>query len=272
MSLGAKILSIINSNPRMKYNARSIDQVLQGKYDYVVDQKRIDRITTTLLRMADRGKIRRIRRGFYQAKASLETLSIIETPETLLHGIKIEIKEILGISSDSNILADWCKGHRFREVKNKAGTSMRRWCKAVLWRDRWMTVTVHEKGLVEIFMKAGDNPLSFPLFVAWCDWLDGFFQPLMYQRENAFVVQVGIGKDFEEVHLDGLTCIRLHKFRNDWASIYEREDGRVRFEHHLKLDIRLDEAINMLDIITTPVPRKEVVVDVVSKDEYRDVA
>ena len=94
-SLSFKILSIINSNPRQTYNAKTIDQVLEGKYNYHKDERRIAKIRTELNRLADRSKIRRMKRGYFQAKANLETIAMIESPETKLHGIKIEVRYIL---------------------------------------------------------------------------------------------------------------------------------------------------------------------------------
>ncbi len=251
ISLSHKILCIINSNPRQKYNAKSIDQVLEGKYNYHKDEKRIAKIRTELNRLRDRSKIRRISHGYFQAKATLETIAIIESPETKLHGIKIEIRKMEGISAHYNIL-DWLKTKHFREIKNAKGTPLKRYTKETGWRDRWITITVHDAGLIEIFVGCSKNPLSYPEFCSFCDFLDGFFEPYYFTRNNAYVVQVGIGKDYEELHFDGFTCIRLHKFKNDWCSIYENEEGRVRFEHHLKLNITLEDGINIMSLISTP--------------------
>lgn len=250
-SLSFKILSIINSNPRQQYNAKAIDQVLEGKYNYHKDEKRIAKIRTELSRLADRSKIRRIKRGYFQAKATLEIIAMIESPDTKLHGIKIEVKKIEGISVQHSIL-DWLKAKHFRDIANKRGTPLKRHTKQVGWRERWITITVHESGLVEIFLNCSKMPLTYEEFCSFCDFLDGYFKPYCFTRNNAYVIQVGMGKDFEEMHLDGVTCIRLHKFKNDWCSIYENKEGRVRFEHHLKLNITLEDAINIMSLISTP--------------------
>lgn len=250
-TLSCKVLSIVNSNPRQQYSAKTIDQVLEGKYNYDTDEKRIAKIRTELKRLADRSQVRRIRRGYFQAKANLETIAMIESPETKLHGIKIEVKKIEGISAQHNIL-DWLKSKHFRGVANARGTSLKRYTKEVGWRERWITITVHESGLVEIFLSCSKLPLSYAEFCSFCDFLDGYFEPYYFTRNNAYVIQLGMGKDFEEMHLDGITCIRLHKFKNDWCSIYENEEGRVRFEHHLKLNITLEDAINIMSLISTP--------------------
>lgn len=267
-NLAFKILSIVNTNPRQQYNAKSIDQVLEGKYNYIKDNRRIAKIRTVLNRLADRSKIRRMRRGYFQAKANLETIALIESPETKLHGIKIEIKRIEGISSQHNIL-DWLKAKHFRPISNSNGTPLKRYTKETGWHDRWTTITIHESGLIEIFLNASKMPLTYEEFCSFCDFMDGYFEPFYFTRNNAYVTQLGMGKDFEEMHLDGITCIRLHKFKNDWCSIYENEDGRVRFEHHLKLNISLEDAINIMSLISTP-PR--FVHDNISKeDEKKDV-
>lgn len=249
--LSFKILSIINSNPRQSYNAKSIDQVLEGKYNYHKDEKRIAKIRTGLNRLADRSKIRRERRGYFKAKVTLEIIAMIESPDTKLHGIKIEVKKIEGISAQHNML-DWLKVKHFRDVANKKGTPLKRHTKQVGWRGRWATITVHESRLVEIFLNCSKMPLTYEEFCSFCDFLDGYFEPYYFTRNNAYVTQLGVGKDFDDLHLDGITSIRLHKFKNDWCSIYENKEGRVRFEHHLKLDITLEDAINIMSLISTP--------------------
>ena len=268
-SFELKCLNILKSNPRQQFNAQTIDQVLSGKLNYHRDLKRIAKIRTALNRLADKSKIRRMKRGYFQAKANLETIAIIESPMTKLHGIKIEIKKIEGISSHCNMLT-WLKTKHFRSITNAKGTSLKRSTKQIGWRDRWITMTVHESNFIEIFLNAGDMPISYEEFCSFCDFMDGYLEPYFFTRSNAYVTMIGIGKDYEELHLDGLKAIRLHKFKNDWCSIYEREDGRVRFEHHLKLNITLEDAINIMSLISTP-PRyahqnnsKE--------DDYKDVA
>ena len=265
-SLNNKILRIINSNPRQQYNVKTIDQILEGKLNYYPDEGRIAKIRTELNRLANRSKIKRMKRGYFQAKTTLEIIAQIEDPLTRLHGLKIEIKKILGISAQYNIF-DWCKEKRFMPISNDKGTYLKRWKKQVFWKGRTATITIHECGLIEIFLNASDRPLSYEEFCGFCEYLDGFFEPFVFTRNNAYVTQLGMGKDFEELHLDGLTCIRLHKFKNDWCSIYQKDDGRVRFEHHTNLDINLEDAINIMSLISTP-PKY---FHSNNQDEYKDV-
>jgi hypothetical protein len=195
-----------------------------------------------------------MKRGYFQAKPTANVIAKIESPETLLHGIKIEAKRILGISAEHNIEA-WLETKWFKPVCNDAGTFLQRWTRSVYWEERYATFTVHETTFTEIFLNCSIKPLSYPEFVGFCKFLDGFFEPFHFDRSDMYMVQVGVGKDYNELELDGLKSVRLHKFANDWAAIYQKEDGRVRFEHHLKLNLGLDDALNLLDILTTPPPR-----------------
>lgn len=251
-SLSRQILAILNDNPKMQYNSIAIAQIIHG-HSRIRDEKLINKIRTELHRLEKRQRIRYMKRGFFQAKPSLQHIQKIESSETKLHGIKIECTRILGISAERNI-ESWLEDKYFEPVNNDSGTWLRRWTRNSFWEERYVTFTVHENLFVEVFVNCSKNPLSYPEFQRFCEFLNGFFDPFYFNRSDMFLVQVGVGKDFNELELDGVKSVRLHKFANDWATIYMKDDGRVRFEHHLKLHLNLDDALNMLDILTTPIP------------------
>jgi len=259
------MLIVFEENPRIQFNANAVFNYLFKKKtrDIRPSEKRriIAKIRTELVRLTKDGKIRRRKRGFYQVKPTTKIINQLENPDTMLHGIKLEFNivennklKIHGISAQSNILS-FLDANRFDLVKNKYGTSLRRWSKGLFFMDRWLTITVHEKGLVEVFCRCGDNPLSFQEFVRFGDFLSGFFQPVMLFKSNEVLVrQIALNRDFWELNLDGARSITLHRFRNDWARVYQRHDGCVRFEHHLCLDITLDDAFNSLSLLTSVSP------------------
>lgn len=257
------MFKIFEDNPRIQFNANAVYNYLYKEKTREVrpseKRRNIAKIRTMLQRLVKDGKIRRRKRGFYQVKPTTKIITKLENPDTKLHGIKLEFNiaennkiKIHGISAQSNILS-FLDANRFELVKNKFGTSLRRWSKGIFFMDRWVTITVHEKGLVEVFCRCGDNPLSFQDFVRFGDFLSGFFQSVMLFKSNEVLVrQVALNRDFWELNLDGVRSVTLHRFRNDWARVYQRHDGCVRFEHHLCLDITLDDAFNSLSLLTSP--------------------
>ena len=273
MGLSDEILDILQNNPRCQYNAYAIYTNLYRSKKGVRDNKKIAKIRTELKRMVDRKQIRRVHRGFYQAKPCPKVIKKLENPDAKLHGIKLEFKvnennilRIHGITAQNNILS-FLRANRFELVKNKSGKSLRRWSRGIFVLDRWTTITLHDGGLVEVFCGCSDYPLSLPDFVRFCDFLGGFFQPIiLFKSRDVLVRQIAIARDFWEQELSGVSCITLHKFKNDWARIYQHEDF-VRYEHHLTLNITLEDAYNSLQLLTY-VPNNN---GVNRPDERRDV-
>jgi len=261
LSLSQQIVEILEDNPRCSLNAKAIFDMLYKDKKHIMKPSEykpiIAKIRTECLRLSKRKKIRHKTRGFYQAKPSPKIIQKLENPETKLHGIKLEfnitennISKIHGISAQNNIL-QFLDANRFELVTKKDGKSLRRWTKGILCLDRWITVTVHENSLIEVFCSCGNNPMSYPEFIRFGDFLSGFFQPIIiFKNREVMIRQVALNRDFWEQELSGVTCITFHKFRNDWCRVYQRNDGRVRYEHHLTLDITLEDAFNSLQLLT----------------------
>ena len=258
LSLSKKIQGILENNPKCEYNAKAIYDITYGVNDKPFNRKFQAKIRTELNRLADRKSIRRCKRGFYKAIPRPEVIRLVEDPEVTLHGIKLEchiaknnILRIDGISADNNILM-FFNANRFEKVNNKFGTFLRRWTKNIWWEERDITITIHEEGLVEVFCGASNNPLNFIEFGLMCEFLNGFLSPISpFTKREVMLVQIGTGRDFWEQELDGVTSITLHKFVNDWARIYQKKDGRVRYEHHLKLRVTLEDAFNSMGLLTS---------------------
>jgi len=256
-SLSSQIIAVLENDPECSFNSKGIYNVLFYQRNKPTDKKKLAKIRTELKRLSDRNKIRRETRGYYQAKPTPKIIKKLEDPETKLHGIKLECElaenntfGIPPISAHSNI-SDFLKTNRFDEVTTRKGTFLKRWTRNIWWEDRDITITVHTMGLIEIFCSASKKPMVFPEFVAFCNFLSGYLQPISpFKKRNVVMTQIGVGRDFETQQMEGVTCITLHKFMNDWARIYQKEDGRVRYEHHLKLNITLEDAFNSLQLLT----------------------
>jgi len=256
-SLSNKILSILLSQMDCQFNASTIDRMLYGGDDYKKDKKRVSKIRVELSRLVKRKKIVRHKRGFYGAKVTPETLHFLENPPTTLHGIKIECesaimqqKRIQGISAGdyTNEVKNWLKAMAFEESTNK------RFGKVLYWDSRRIRLTVHLSGLIEIFINSSKTPLTYPEFVRLLDYLSGVLDPLTpFDRREAKLVQVGVAKDYKKLRLEGVSSVKLQKFLRDWSQIYYKEDIRAtRIEHHMTVKMPLDEALNTLELLTSP--------------------
>lgn len=255
MTLAESILAILNDNPRMKYNAKALDRTLYGK-DYKLNKKRVAKIRTTLNRLHKKGDIKKASRGFYQAKLIPKTLKILENPPVELHGIKLEMEifknnknGIPGIPSQNNNFGSWLSANNFECTTNKRFTCVK------YFESRRVTVTVHESGFCEIYIRASRNPLVVNDFMRLLDWLNGFFEPVTpFRKRNVSLVQIGVARDFESLQMEDVKSISLRKFVNDWVQIYYKDEiGKVRFEHHLTFkrpELSLEEAVNILKLLT----------------------
>jgi hypothetical protein len=104
--------------------------------------------------------------------------------------------------------------------------------------------------------------------------LDGYFEEIAPFKDRRVVrlKEVGLAKDFRELRLEGVKSVSLRAFKNAWARIYYKDDQQLtRVEHHLALDMSLDEALKSLSVLTTPVNYRDVVLKGMV-DELRDVA
>jgi hypothetical protein len=239
----------------MQYNAKAIDRAFQGK-NYTPNKKRIAKIRTELNRLHKNKEIKKPSRGFYQAKLVPKTLRILEDPPVELHGIKLEMEilknnknSIGGIPSHSNNLDNWLLANNFERTTNKRFTCVK------YFENRRITVTVHESGFCEIYIRASRNPLVVNDFMRLLDWLNGFFEPVTpFRKRNVSLVQIGVARDFESLQMEDVKSISLRKFVNDWVQIYyKKELGKVRFEHHLTFkrpSLSLEEAVNSLKLLT----------------------
>jgi len=271
VSMPQKILAVMKQNPKFKYNAKAIYMTLFFKPDREVDKKLLAQIRTTLNRLVKDGKIRRYKRGHFQIKPSPEIVKKLDDPDVKVHGVKIEFRleehnilGIDGISAPHNITS-FIDANRFEEVCNGEGKSMRRFSKKAWWEERNITFTIHDCGLIEIFCSASDNPMGLTDFFRFADFISGFLSPICkFQKNKAVLKQIGLNRDFEELQMEGVSCISVKKFLNDWCRIYQHQ-GVVRYEHHLKLDISLEDAFNSLQLLTySPMNGNR-------PDEHRDV-
>jgi hypothetical protein len=185
-----------------------------------------------------------LHRGWYRHKMNIDVIARIDKAKRIeLHGIKLE-----GVCLQDNTgycLAGQAK-HRYRK----------RGFYDELFEDRSVRVTVHEMGLVEVWLSTSNKPMSFhqfDRFLSWVKGLLGFVAPWSWQ-----IKQIGLNVDCREMVLDGIRSIKLAYFRNAWFQAYQRGEDTVRFEVHMLPHMALDEALFVLrQLIETDIPSRD---------------
>lgn len=265
-SLSNRILFVLRQDPKMQYNALTIDRILYGKirYDKKERKKNVQQIWKELDRLVKRGHVIKPQRGFYSLRITAKTLHLLDNPPIVCHGIKIEAtmthqgtphNSILGITSKNpNFdIKNWFLFMGFEETTNK------RWVKRFFWDGRFITLTVHPKcGLIEVWIKCTENPMDFTSMFRFNEFIKGYLSPIT-SFGDAMIREIGVNKDFRELRLDGVSGMSLHVFLNSWSRIYYKESiGAVRAEAHWVGSIDFQDCLQMLALINAPPDRKGV--------------
>ena len=182
-------------------------------------------------RLCKKRCIDRLGPGLVRASTNVDNLHKLEQPPLELHGIKIEAM-VGGMQAlqkgvhtipfnecyEIRALADFCNSHNFKETNNGRFTISQYFC------ERKVTITVHvdnnAAGLVEIWINASNKPLGVQEFDKLITTiLEGFLQPLGFLT-NKKIVQCDVAKDFTHLRLDGISCLTLTDFKNNWYKVY----------------------------------------------------
>jgi len=185
------VLDFFRKNAPKEYNIKSISKILKIKYATV---------KSTIYRLYQRGKLKRTHRGFYRATVDEELVPSLGNPPIELHGIKIEgklQKFIDGISYETK---------RKIEALGFEETTNNRFFNRLYYKGRKITVTIHEKGLIEVWINSSDNPMGYEEFKGLLVYLDGYLEPLMPIGERK-VRQIGLNRDYRELRLDGVSSL-----------------------------------------------------------------
>lgn len=254
-----KLLNFMRKNAYHEFNAKTLSRHLKIN---------VKKVTVYLNRLHNKGMIQRTGPGFYKAVADMTVLRQhqLSNPPTLLHGILLEsdiVRKVTkypqgGSPKSQNVilkmtkeLERWLDANEF--VYREDNHSYFRY---VWWENRRITVTVFETCKLHVYVSSTKHPLSFPEFENMLIFLDGFLDAIAPFDEPRLIrlKEVGLAKDFKELRLDGVSSVSLKAFRNAFARIYYKDDIQAtRVEHHLKLDMPLDDALKSLSILTHPV-------------------
>ena len=221
-----RVVAFLEANAPMEFNPKFIS--LKTKATFPSVRQAIKRELESPL-----PKIVHVRRGWYRAAFNIDRLRSLTTTKRIgLHGIKLEGK---------------C--HNANTGYSLASQSTRKYRKRGIYPDsfngRVVTITVHSKGLVELWLKTSKNPLGFEEFDKFCYWVYGMFSGVVLEHTWK-LSQLGINVDTEVLELDGFKKLSLKHWRNAWFQIYQKEKGLLRQEFHLMPDLKLQDALTIM--------------------------
>lgn len=277
-----RLLNFMRKNAYHEFNAKTLSRILK------IDVKKVK---VYLVRLHNKGLIKREGCGMYKAFADMTVIreQQLTNPPTLMHGILLECRIIRKITKrpqgappkDKNVifsgtpklgkdLIDWLDANEF-VYREDNGT----WFRYVWWENHRITISVFKTCKLHVYVHSTKNPLSYPEFERMLLFLDGFLDAIapFSDRRLVRLREIGVAKDFKELRLDGVKSVSLKAFRNAWTRIYYHDDIKAtRIEHHLTIDIPLDDALKSLSILTHPVNYVKELSQGVREDEKRDVA
>lgn len=273
-SLSKRILLFMGKCPSEQYNAVTIDRFLYKKNDYVkkLRKKNIHSIRKELDRLVKRGKVMPHAKGMYSIRLTPKNLCILEDPPLTFHGMKFELnvlKSVLpqkgahgpprmnpqkasqkALFGESEMLENWLVNKSFAPHQNNKSRY-----KGIWWEGRDITITVHECGLIEIYIGCNDNPMDFMLLVRFNEWLHGYMHGVA-DFSVMMVRQFAANKDFKFISLEGITNITMKQFMNTVSRIYyKREIHATRIEQHMvfeKNQLPFETALWMIATVNSP--------------------
>jgi hypothetical protein len=249
----------MRKNAYHEYNSKTLSRILK------ISSKKIN---VYLQRILNKGVILKTSKGFYKASADMTVVrqQQFTNPPTLLHGILLECIIVRKITKDPQGAPP-----KSQNVITKLGGELVRWLdvnefvfrgdnnswfRYLWWENRRITLTVFENYKLHVYVSSSKNPLSLPEFQNMLIYLDGYLDAIAPFKDRRVVKlrEIGVAKDFKELRLEGVKSVSLRAFMNAWSRIYYKDDiGATRVEHHLVLEMPLDDALKSLSILTTPV-------------------
>lgn len=212
-----------------------------------------------LHRLEKKSEIFRDTKGFYAAYIDISLLSQLENPPTTLHGIMLECKTLIELQKHIDGIPSKEYNDEIISLLNAMKfnpTTNYRYNRVVWFDGRRITITVHLKGKIDIYINSSNNPIIYPDFLRILSFLEGFLENVAPLKERKVVqlLEVGIAKDYRQLRLDGIKSVTLHSFTNVWSRIYYKDEKTgTRFEHHLEARMNLDDALKSLSILTNPI-------------------
>lgn len=245
-----KVLDFLRKHAPHSYNAKTIHRMLKIP---------LNSVRVALIRLEKKIKIFSDSKGFYAAYIDIDLLNQLENPPTTLHGIMLECKTIKKLQKAIDGIPSKEYTDQSLQLFNALDftpTTNYRYYRTLWFEGRKITITIHLKGKIDIYINSSKNPLIYPDFLRVLTYLEGFLEKIapLQNRKVTQLLEVGVAKDYKQLRLDGVKSVTLHAFTNVWSRIYYKDEKTgTRFEHHIEARMTLDDALKSLSILTNPI-------------------
>lgn len=216
---------------------------------YIANLLKIKRSTAkaTLHRLRTRGEISYHRRGrsrdiwgYYSWSEELQERNRIEQldsgPE--IHNFKIYIQRPLVQVGEA--LYQKIGTELIREITDRIHPEVQQKRSSTylyyeLSPARKLTIGIHEKGSIEVWLKCGENPLALRDFSLYLKWLEMLFGPC-WQYSDPRIQQIEFNRDYQGINVNGFSNITVQNAEKELLQIYNKENS-LRREKRFFTDI-----------------------------------
>lgn len=236
-SLAWEIMKFLIENKPRKFSAKEVSFALKKDYNNV---------RVTMNRLRAKRQITKPTRGYFCALLTIEDILRGEKPALSLHGIKIKgkipIKENLPL---------WRQGlPKLLQWESKKGAHNEYWqCSNLAFMGRQVIIQVFDNLTILISLSSSKNPINPSELTEFSGWLDGILlgQTVLM---DLYVVQCGLGYDFFDFRMDGMTAMRWKAFKNAYFELYQKTPDQMRLAMHINTTVTLQDACIMLNAMS----------------------
>jgi len=187
--------------------------------------------------------------GWYRAYYTLKDVLMAENPDVTIHGLVLEGKIPDEKRPEGVLRSILGQSERSYEPPSPDNGG---WTFHHAFEGRRVTFTIFTTGTILIRIRSSTHPLTPPEFSSLNGWLNGLLNnevPTM----NLYVIEVGVGRDFHILRLDGIKSIKWGAFINAYWELYQKNEETLRLALHIHLpknEISLVDALNILQTAT----------------------
>jgi hypothetical protein len=230
-----RILRFLTLDPSLDYQPKLIALRIKRHHEAV---------RKALARMLDEEipPIVQTHRGWYRIAWGIDELKNLENEIRVgLHGLKLQAYLPEHRDADNTPLS--LSPQKFKEYRKRLSF------KDFNFMGYPVTVTVHQTGLVEVFLNSSNNPIGFLDFEKFKFFLQGRFSSVI-DWNDWDVVQWGLNADINNMRIEGAKSVKLQVFRDAWFQLYQKREDVVRAEVHSTKSIQAEDIYKWFRTLT----------------------